>query len=536
MKRLLTLLLVAFAAQARAATCDASGPVISSPTSTGTSPNHYAQKVSLGASVLVSQLNLYSDGSPPSPVSMALYEDKAGVPGRRIVSTTAKTLSTGLWYSYALDPAPVLEPGNYWIATIGAGSTYLRISSTPSLGGIFAVDSIYPGHADFFETVGGTYVGFPMNLSYCAETSLNQALDVSGLVFSVTRTAAGYFASESGITHDGVDAASATVNLSEEAALATSVDGPGTFSFFWKAQTNGDDSRLIFLVDGFSNTYAASTFDWAQVSQPIAAGRHEIRWQLTNQDGGTSAGYVDQVQWITPTPTPTATPSSTATPSVTTTDTETATSSATPSSSPSPSFTETPSSTWTGTSTSTATPTITQSFSASPSPSPTFSETPSNTVTATPSASATETPSSSETLTESPSLTATPTPTETPSFSASPTASPTPSINLTFAAILSASPTATVGPDFFSSLPMPALGPVPASRSDRLCLYSPSTANASRWTVFNSACERVAALSFTMGEAPCMKLDALAAGIYWVTVETDGADQKEFTQKVIVVQ
>jgi hypothetical protein len=495
---------LAWAGPGSAAVCDSSGPANGAGAAVGIALNHYAQKVSLGASARVTALNLFTPATLPDPGTLALYEDEGGVPGRRITTSPAQAFNAGSWTVFSLDPQPLLPPGSYWVASYSQGITYLGPNAESSLGAVHAPNSAHPGHADRFEAPAGSYDSLPMNLSYCAAPDVNDALDAPGLRFLVSGTAPTPWFPQSAETWDGDDAAQATVDNGQEASLYTSVDGPGTFSFYWKAQTGGDDSRLQFHVDASSNTYAAQSFDWTQVTRAIGVGRHELQWRLIGQDSGTHHAYLDRMEWVPATPTFTVTP--TVTPTATATASPTTTPTATPTGTPTNTPTATPTASPTGTST----------------------------------ASLTASPTASPTGTATASLTATPTDTPTVTPTTSPTGSPTgsPTISPTGSATGTPGPTATATPSpayRSTALGRPVLGPVPLRSGQPLCLHFDAPPLSSRWKVLNPAGETVASLEFGAEREHCWR-QTVAPGIYLIhgQVRTTTADWV-LSQKVAIV-
>ncbi len=452
--------------------CASSGPVILGGTTVGSLANHYAQKVSLGAAAVVSQLQVHST-VPDTGTIMALYEDKAGAPGRRIATSLVQAVGSG-WTPFPLDPKPALEAGTYWIAINGLIEMYY--ACTPSLGALYAANSAVPGHADFFETPAANYVGFPMVMDYCAINSLAQALDNSSLVFSLAQPGAVSWTAQSAVSNDGIDAAAAVLGNGEETSLSTSVDGPGTLSFYWSAATGGDDSRLIFSVDGGFDSYIAGAAGWAQVNRTLGAGRKELQWRMVGADAGTHYAYLDQVVWTPFTPTPTASPTASPTPSPTLTSTPT------PTDTPTPSFTPT------------------QSPSASPTPSPSSSATPSYTPSAT--------------------------------FSDTPLVTATPSFTPTF--------TRTPGEPaaLNSSLSRTLLGPVPVAQGRPLCLQFKSSTFAALLELYNSAGEKAAIAASALDGQRCLDTSALAPGVYWAlgSVRYLDGSSEALRQKVVILK
>ena len=82
-----------------------------------------ASKFTLGQNGRLVALHAYLDGAgsgigASQPLKMSLYLDNAGVPGAKVVDSTAKTLKAGLaagWQKFTVSNVP-LPAGTHWIA------------------------------------------------------------------------------------------------------------------------------------------------------------------------------------------------------------------------------------------------------------------------------------------------------------------------------------------------------------------------------------------------------------------------------------
>ncbi len=80
--------------------------------------------------------------------------------------------------------------------------------------------------------------------------------------------------------------------------METTVTGPGTLTFWWKISSEDGPDRLKLTVDGASYGSTTGVRDWEQVTRPISAGTHTIRWSYEKDDffiGGEDRAWVDQV-------------------------------------------------------------------------------------------------------------------------------------------------------------------------------------------------------------------------------------------------
>ncbi len=115
---------------------------------------------------------------------------------------------------------------------------------------------------------------------------------------------------QTNITHDGVDAAqSGPVGFNQQSGMETSMNGPGTLTFWWKASSRTDVSFARFLIDGTEQPGAISgETPWRIQSYYLTPGSHTLRWVYTNSTLNfsiTNGVWVDQVSFTAGTIAPT---------------------------------------------------------------------------------------------------------------------------------------------------------------------------------------------------------------------------------------
>ena len=151
---------------------------------------------------------------------------------------------------------------------------------------------------------GGTSTTSPSIYIY-PDISLPAALDNAGLTWSSGGTNPWF--GDTSPNHDGTDAAhSGPISHGLSSWLQTTVSGPGTLGFWWKASTELNTDPLIFSLDGITQNSITGEVDWNQRTYAIAAGTHTLRWEYARDGGGSGGqnmGWLDQVTWITPGPT-----------------------------------------------------------------------------------------------------------------------------------------------------------------------------------------------------------------------------------------
>ena len=145
-------------------------------------------------------------------------------------------------------------------------------------------------------------------------TTLTEATDCGKLAFT-TEGDVPWFGQKSE-SHDGTDAARSGQLAPDHAwhgssAMTASVNGPGTISFWWKADglfeqyDNNRPTALEFLVDGTVRaSLQTSPADWRQVSFGIGEGTHVLKWEYhgggelwRSYYRGLDCGFVDQISW-----------------------------------------------------------------------------------------------------------------------------------------------------------------------------------------------------------------------------------------------
>lgn len=111
---------------------------------------------------------------------------------------------------------------------------------------------------------------------------LEIALDTPALAW--TRTGSIGFFGQTNVSSDGVDAAQAgPIERGQQSAMETSVSGPGTLIFWWKAQCTANVNYGRFFIDGVEQPEKITgAIDWHPHSVLLPAGNHLLRWNYTN--------------------------------------------------------------------------------------------------------------------------------------------------------------------------------------------------------------------------------------------------------------
>jgi hypothetical protein len=106
---------------------------------------------------------------------------------------------------------------------------------------------------------------------------------------------------QTNVTHDGLDAAKVTLDGGQTSWLETTVEGPGSLSFWWKIYSYKRDSSLRFYVDGVERLVWVNDSGWQPATFALGAGSHVLRW-VYGASGG-FAGYMatawlDEVRFV----------------------------------------------------------------------------------------------------------------------------------------------------------------------------------------------------------------------------------------------
>ena len=136
------------------------------------------------------------------------------------------------------------------------------------------------------------FVGMPL-----PPITLNQALDNNRLSFT-TGGDANWFGQNTTWHYGGSAAQSGAVLDGQTSWLQTTVQGPGTMTFYWKISTEEGYDRLIWYMDGILQWDMSGTSTWNLATIKVPSGNHTIKWEYKKNASG-SAGldtvWVDKV-------------------------------------------------------------------------------------------------------------------------------------------------------------------------------------------------------------------------------------------------
>jgi len=105
--------------------------------------------------------------------------------------------------------------------------------------------------------------------------TLGEAVNAPSLTWTTGGTAAWF--PETTFSHDGVAAAqSGVIGNSQQSWMQTTVEGPGTATFWWCVSSESGYDYLNFLLDGTLQVRISGEVAWQQKSLYIPAGSHEL--------------------------------------------------------------------------------------------------------------------------------------------------------------------------------------------------------------------------------------------------------------------
>ena len=142
--------------------------------------------------------------------------------------------------------------------------------------------------------------------------SLGDAVDNTALTWS-TGGNAPWFGQCDQYYWDHDAAKSGLIDHNQSTWMETTVNGPGTLSFYWKAYSEPDWDWLNFYIDNVFQHRISGLTDWQFRSYALSPGTHTLKW-MYQKDGSVSSGhdcgYLDKVVFVAAPPAIQVTPAS----------------------------------------------------------------------------------------------------------------------------------------------------------------------------------------------------------------------------------
>jgi RHS repeat-associated protein len=172
-----------------------------------------------------------------------------------------------------------------------------------------------------YKSVDNVWYGYDENGNITHDSEFNYAYDEENRLIGVTPSAGGTneicaavdtdlsftfaddanWVSTTDEPYYGNDCArSGTISDSQKATMQTTVEGPGTISFYWKVSTSSSD-RLRFFVDDSMKLYVGGDQNWTLFTYDVTTmGSHTLKWRYhkdSSGSGGDDCVWIDKVVW-----------------------------------------------------------------------------------------------------------------------------------------------------------------------------------------------------------------------------------------------
>jgi uncharacterized lipoprotein YmbA len=229
---------------------------------------------------------LYIPANVPTASIIAVHPLSQNVEaGTAVTFSVGAVGSTPLSYFWLRD-GTVLTNGN---GVSGATTATLTLASAqPAQAGTYSV--LVSNAVDVLVSSNALFTVAP-------QVPLAEALDAPALVWTTSGTPP--WVGQTNVTHDPEDAArSGAIADGKTTTLQTTVQGPGTLSFWWKVSCETNNDRLRFYVDGSEQARISGEVNWEPRTFNISPGSQVLEWRYVKNSSvtaGLDRGWVDQV-------------------------------------------------------------------------------------------------------------------------------------------------------------------------------------------------------------------------------------------------
>ncbi len=184
-----------------------------------------------------------------------------------------------------------------------ADGSDIRGTRTPTL----TLSNVQPARAGIYSVIVGNISGNLLSqaaiLSVTPSVPLPVALDATNLTWLTSGNTP--WIGQPVIALDGVDAGrSGVITHNQTTTFETTVNGPGTLRFWWKASCETNNDRLVFFTNSVEQARISGEAEWQQLTFAVGPGARNLRWTYL-KNGSLSSGadraWVDRVEFI-PTP------------------------------------------------------------------------------------------------------------------------------------------------------------------------------------------------------------------------------------------
>ena len=225
----------------------------------------------------------------------ANVDTDAIIPARHLNVSDPEALAAHCMEDIDRDFAGKVQPGDIIVATtnFGCGSSREHAPLAIKAAGISCIIAKSFARIFFRNAIN---IGLP--LLECGE-----AVDNTGLTWTTTGSA-DWFRQTTFSYYDGDAAQSGSIADGQATSLTTTVNGPGTLTFYWKVSSESSIYTgydfLKFYLDGEQRTEIAGSVDWQQKTYYITSGTHTLEWKYTKDSAGSEGsdcGWVDKVEF-----------------------------------------------------------------------------------------------------------------------------------------------------------------------------------------------------------------------------------------------
>ena len=178
---------------------------------------------------------------------------------------------------------------------VNAGGVSGATTNTLVLTGVQQVQS--GNYSVVISNPAGSVTSTNALLTVTPTLSLAEALDTTGLTWTTNGTPP--WVGTPALSHDGTDSArSGAIADGGSTYMQTTVTGPGSVAFWWKASTEPNNDRLVFLIGSTEHARISGETNWQRVVVNVPNGSQTLRWTFS-KNGSVSQGqdrvWVDEV-------------------------------------------------------------------------------------------------------------------------------------------------------------------------------------------------------------------------------------------------
>jgi hypothetical protein len=188
-----------------------------------------------------------------------------------------------------------------WGTTTAYGSNIV-LTQSQSTTGLFGVtltglsrNTTYHYRA---KAVGnGTVWGNDQQFTTLPFIGFNDAVDNSSYAFTSSGTDYSDWFGETAVSHSGGDAAQSGYILDGQSSwIQTTVNSPGTVSFWWKVNSEQNYDWLSFYIDSVLQDRISGSLDTSTNLPVTGSGTHTLKWEYTKNastSDGSDCGWID---------------------------------------------------------------------------------------------------------------------------------------------------------------------------------------------------------------------------------------------------